>query len=88
MEIELGKEKVLKCLAETRWSAHADAVEPFVNEYASIKIALGVIIEDLQLDTVKQEARGLCEKMDKLETVLLAFVWNDLLKQFKNKTTT
>jgi hypothetical protein len=61
MEKELGKEKVLTCLAKTRWSAHADAVEPFVNDYASIKTPLGVIIEDSQLDTVKQEARGLCE---------------------------
>jgi hypothetical protein len=46
MENDLGKEKVLKCLAETRWSAHADAVEPFVNGHTSIKVALGVKIEN------------------------------------------
>lgn len=90
LEVTLGPENpVLKRLADTRWSAHADAVKALFRGYELIKSALTKIEGDnSQMKDTILEAASLCKKMSKLETVFLTIIWNEILQRFNetNKT--
>lgn len=76
----LGANKVLKSLSETRWSARADALNALQNGYNHISEALTSIARNTdQPGETRNEAQSLAKKMEKLETILLTEIWNDLL---------
>lgn len=76
----LGEKTVLKSLSETRWSARADAISALHNGYNHIFEALLSIIRNVdQSGETRNEAQRIFKKMEKLETILLTEIWNDLL---------
>lgn len=78
----------MKSLSETRWSARADALNALQSGYNNVYEALTSIgYNNDQPGETRNEARSLLKKMDKLETVLLTEIWNDLLGVI-NKTNT
>ncbi|CAG9790403.1 unnamed protein product [Diatraea saccharalis] len=82
----LGVNRVLKSLSETRWSADAKAINALRNGYLNISEALSSIASDnSQQGDTRIEAQSLVKKMEKLETVLLTEIWNDIL-EIMNKT--
>ena len=75
--------KVVKRLSDTRWSAHADAVNALCEGYAQIQVALNKLAEDAdQTEETKIEAASLSKKMDKLEFAILALFWNRVLSRY------
>jgi len=80
---------VVKRLSDTRWSAHADAVNPLCEGYANIQLALDSLACDVdQSKDTWLEAQSLSKKMDKLETVILTLFWNDVLNRFNGVSKT
>ena len=75
---------VVKRLSETRWSARYDAVRALAlgyNEYAEL---LKVICDDEENHgEVRNEAKGLVEKLSQLETCILFAVWKTVLERFQ-----
>ena len=81
----LGPHKVLKRLSETRWFAHADAVDALRYGYKGVERALDIIANDKdeQPDT-KHEAKNLLKSMRTLEKVILTEVWGDILSKIRS----
>jgi len=76
----LGEQKVLKSLSETRWSAHADAINALHNGYNHIFEALLLIAKNTDKSAeTRNKAQSIRKKMEKLETIILTETWNDLL---------
>ena len=70
----------VKRMSDTRWSARADATEALVKGYDEINAALEEIADDVdQKAEGRQEARGLAAYMNRLETGILAALWNSIL---------
>ncbi|XP_018398453.1 PREDICTED: uncharacterized protein LOC108776350 [Cyphomyrmex costatus] len=70
----------------TRWSARGDANEAFVRGYKSIRDTLLDISQNTKYDTkTRCEASGLHKNMCRLETGIMASLWNDILQNL-NKT--
>ncbi|CAI9737679.1 Hypothetical predicted protein [Octopus vulgaris] len=70
-----GNKRVLtlKSLSETHWSARTDATEALIDGYSCIQNALRDIEDDLeQTPEARYEAQTLADKMDCLETTLMA----------------
>ncbi|EFN63408.1 Zinc finger MYM-type protein 1, partial [Camponotus floridanus] len=80
------RQKVVKNLSDTRWSARADAVFALNNGYEPIKTALeSLITAENESEETKTRATGFKKNMEKLETVFLTIFWNDVLIRL-NKT--
>lgn len=80
------RQKVVKNLSDTRWSARADAVFALNNGYKPIKTALETLITaENESEETKTRATGLKKNMERLETVFLTIFWNDVLMRL-NKT--
>lgn len=73
----------LKRLADTRWSAHHDAVNALQKGYSTIRDVLSNILND---ESIKGEiclqAKGLSNVMDQLETGIMVEVWSVILPRF------
>lgn len=76
----LGANKVLKSLPDTRWSARANAINALQHGYFNVSEALTSIASDInQPGETRIKAQSPAKKMEKLETILLTEIWNDLL---------
>jgi hypothetical protein len=70
----------VKRMSDTRWSARTDATEALVKGYDKINAALEEIADDVdQKAEGRQEACGLAAYMNRLETGILAALWNSIL---------
>ena len=77
---------VVKCLSDTKWSAHFDAVTALHGGFEKIQDALDALAVDADQEwNTRREAEGLSKKMEKLETIFLTILWNDILERV-NKT--
>ena len=75
----------IKRLSDTRWSARTDATKALVHGYGTINAALEALADNTEQKAVtRQEARGLADYMNRLETGMLAAVWNRILDRFHN----
>ena len=75
----------IKRLSDTRWSARTDATKALVHGYGTINAALEALADNTEQKAVtRQEARGLADYMNRLETGILAAVWNRILDRFHN----
>ena len=83
----LGKNHiVVKCLSDTRWSAHFDAVTALHGGFEKSQDALDALAVNADQEWNKRrEAEGLSKKMEKLETIFLTIPWNYILERV-NKT--
>ena len=73
----------MKSLSDTRWSARAGATEALVDGYNSNLNALRDIKNGSKhTPEARHEARVLGNKMDSLETALMAKIWNTILVRF------
>ena len=76
----------MKSLSDTRWSARADATKALVDGCNSILNALRDIKNGSEhTHEARHETRVLGNKMDGIETALMAKIWNTMLVRF-NKT--
>ncbi|CAG5861720.1 unnamed protein product, partial [Menidia menidia] len=76
--------ETLKSLSNTRWAAHADATQAVHINYANIKKSLKNIVNDTnQNAAIRNEARSLDKKMDKLETAFMCTFWHCILQRFE-----
>ena len=83
------KNKILKSLSNTRWSARADAVSALYNGYKKISAILDEISrDDDQSKDTRHEAQGLYKKMGKFENIFMTTVWNDLLMRINDTSKT
>ena len=74
---------IVKRLADTRRSAHSDAIKSLYQGYEYIQNALDILTSDSsQTSATRNYAQNLVTKMDKLETLLLTQFWNDTLSRF------
>ncbi|XP_069494240.1 zinc finger MYM-type protein 1-like [Ambystoma mexicanum] len=81
--------KIVKRLSDTRWSAHADAVNALCDGYERIQAALDSLSSDnTQTKDTAHNALSLLKKMEKLETIFLTIVWNDILLRFNETSKT
>ena len=79
----LGGKRVVKSLSETRWSARTDASSALCDGYNEIQSALDSIADDGDKErATRLEPRSLSKKMEKLENVIFAVFWNDVLSRF------
>jgi len=77
---------VIKRLSDTRWSAHIDAVTALHGGFEKIQDALDALSGDTDQEVnTRCDTEGLCKKMEKLETIFLTILWNDILERV-NKT--
>ena len=76
---------VVKRLSDTRWSAHSDALSTIVKGYSTIFSLLDNISCD-KYENIKTrlEAEGLCKKMKKLGTGVMAILWYQILTVMNN----
>lgn len=76
--------KVVKQLSDTRWSAQADAINALCEGYNEIRLSLQSIRNDVTNQSLETRlmAQGLEKKLDKLETVFLTILWNEILSRF------
>ena len=83
----LGKNHiVVKCLSDTRWSAHFDAVTALRGGFEKIQDALDALAVDADQEwNTRREAEGLSKNTEKLDTIFLTILWNDILERV-NKT--
>ena len=63
-------------LSDTRWSARTYATKALVHGYRIINAALEALAANTDQKMTRQEARGLAAHMNRLETGILAAVWN------------
>lgn len=76
----VGKNRTLKRVCSTRWSARADAVSALKENYRSIKNALLTICNlPAQKPCIKVEATSLMKKFDDYETKLMTSFWSKIL---------
>lgn len=76
--------ETLKSLSNTRWAAHADATQAVHINYANIQKSLKNIVNDTnQNAAIRNEARSLDKKMDKLETAFMCTFWHSILQRFE-----
>jgi len=76
--------RTLKSLSNTRWSCRADSTKALRENYSAIREALQRFAGDAEeKDDAKREAAALCRKLDKLETAIMASVWDTVLGRFK-----
>ncbi len=74
----------LKPLSNTRWSCRADSTKALRENYSAIREALGRFATDAEeKNDAKREAAVLCHKLDKLETSIMANLWDTVLSRFK-----
>jgi len=77
---------VVKRLSDTRWSAHFDAVTALHRGFEKIQDALDALSADTDQEVnTRHDAEGLSKKMEKLKTIFLTILWNDILEKV-NKT--
>ena len=75
--------QTVKRMSDTRWSARAYATKALVKGYDEINAAFEEIAEDIeQKSNTRQEARGLADYMNRLETGILAVLWHHILDRF------
>ena len=74
----------IKRLSDTRWSARTDATNDLVHGYGTINAALEALADNTDQTMTRQEPRGLAAHMNRLETGILAAVWNRILYGFDN----
>ncbi|CAH2285606.1 zinc finger MYM-type 1-like, partial [Pelobates cultripes] len=73
----------LKRLADTRWSAHHDAVNALQKGYTTIKEVLANILTDENTKgEVCLQAKGLSSVMDQLEMGIMIEIWSVILPRF------
>jgi len=73
---------VVKSLSETRWSARSDATKALSLNYEVIRQALiDISLSERQPPNAVNEAKSLVKKLNRLETVLMSIIWNDILQQ-------
>ena len=73
-----------KSLWETRWSARGDAEKALNSGYKEKTKAFEEITADpQQYAETRNEASGLLQCIEKLETAILLELWNDILQQFQ-----
>ncbi|XP_060864355.1 zinc finger MYM-type protein 1-like [Metopolophium dirhodum] len=73
---------VVKSLSETRWSARSDATKALSLNYEEIRQALiDISLSERQPPNAVNEAKSLVKKLNRLETVLMSNIWNDILQQ-------
>ena len=73
-----------KSLSETRWSARGDAVKALYSGYEENAKALEEITADPEQSAeTRNEASGLLQRLERLETAILLELWNDILQQFQ-----
>ena len=78
-----SKSNVPKRLADTRWSAHADATNALHNGYAFIRKALCTIGDDTsQKAEARHEAQCIAELINQLEIGIMCVVWDNILEIF------
>lgn len=74
----------VKSLSATRWSARADATHAVSIGYEAIKEALNEISQNkFQKADCRQRARGLVSTMNKLETMIMIILWDQILQRFQ-----
>ena len=72
----LGDEKVLKSLYDSRWEAHAVAIEAILKSYPQIIEALQYLQEDYsQKGYTRREAENIANKMQELEFAFMLIFW-------------
>lgn len=77
----------LKKLSDTRWSCRADASKAVKIGYVPITEALISIQDNVeQKDVVRNQARGLLEKMSRLETAIYIVFWHEILERFDSSS--
>lgn len=73
---------VVKSLSETRWSARSDATKAFSLNYEEIRQTLiDITLSERQPSNAVNEAKSLVKKLNRLETVLMSIIWNDILQK-------
>ena len=71
-------------MSNTRWSARADTTKALVDGYDEICNALVVIADDVeQKADAREEAGSNSDKMNRLETGILAVLWYHILHRFQ-----
>ena len=74
----------LKSLSTTRWSCRADSTKALSENYGAIRDTLIKIASDSDEKTqTKLKAAALVAKLDKLETVIMTKLWDQVLHRFK-----
>jgi hypothetical protein len=73
----------IKGLSETRWSARDDACQSLNKNWSIIIDALNLIKNDETEKTLtRNEARGIVNKLNYLETAFLSIFWGQILHRF------
>uniref|UniRef100_G3TY18 TTF-type domain-containing protein n=1 Tax=Loxodonta africana TaxID=9785 RepID=G3TY18_LOXAF len=79
----LGNDRLLKCLSDSRWEAHAVATSAILESYPQILDALDDIAEDqTQKGDTRREAANIANRMQTLEYVFMLVMWNHILQHF------
>lgn len=74
--------KLPKRLSETRWSAHADAVQPLVEYFSCYASILDYIIDDYtSKPEVRAKAAGIRKTFDKFENTVTLVFWSKMLRR-------
>ena len=75
---------VVKRVADTRWSARADAVKALVSAYADHIHLLNELAENPD-ETVecRRDSAGLASHLSKLETSILIVTWDTILERIQ-----
>ena len=80
---EVPQSKVPKYLSDTRWEAHAKAIEAVLENYNNIIDALNQIISDFSFKgDARKRAENIVEKMEEFEFVFMLYFWNRVLSHF------
>lgn len=83
------KQKVVKQLSDTRWSARADAVSALRKTYSEIRQALIEISEcETEKLLAKIEAKSLAKKFDTYEIAFMTVLWDRILQRMNNVSKT
>ncbi|GFU74800.1 zinc finger MYM-type protein 1 [Trichonephila clavipes] len=82
---EIKLKCTVKCLKQTRWSRHYDAVETLKDNYDNIMNILKTFSdnENEKID-FRKEAVNLYNKLTKLETAILIIFWEEILERFNS----
>ena len=75
---------IVKRLSDTHWSARYDAVRTLTLSYHEYIDLLEVkSTDDENRSELKDEAKGLVEKLGQLETCILLTMWSTILERFE-----
>ncbi|GFW40574.1 zinc finger MYM-type protein 1 [Trichonephila clavipes] len=82
---EIKLKCTVKCLNQTRWSCHYDAVEALKDNYDNI-MNIFKTFSDNENEKIgfRKEAVNLCNKLRKLETAILIIFWEEILERFNS----